>query len=288
MNDSSVYAIDEALEQFLPTANAPYSMVTDAARYSLFAGGKRIRPTLLIEFHLLCGGHAKDAMPFAAALEMIHTYSLIHDDLPCMDDDDLRRGRASCHKAYGESTALLAGDALLTHAFYTAAQTVSVPPDRVLRALAVLAEKAGIGGMVQGQAMDLAFEKEIPTAEELREMYAKKTACLLQAAAMIGCILAGAEQSLVDAAEEYALKLGLAFQMIDDILDLTADQELLGKPTGSDDKNGKFTVVSLTGIEESRKEAACLTQEALNLLTRFQGDQTRLKEMTEQLLFRTY
>ncbi len=205
-----------------------------------------------------------------------------------MDNDDLRRGRPSCHKAFGENTALLAGDALLTHAFYTAAGTKDLPPERVVRALGVLAEKAGISGMVQGQVMDLAFEKETPSPAALREMICKKTACLIEAAAMIGCILAGADETLVRAAEQYAESLGLAFQIIDDLLDYTADETVLGKPTGSDQKNGKTTYVSLYGIEESRREAARLTENARRLLERFDGDRAPLEALTEQLLVRKY
>ena len=288
MSNSITYDFEDALNRFLPENLQLYSMVDGAARYSLFAGGKRIRPKILLAFYRLCGGKDGAALPFAAAIEMIHTYSLIHDDLPCMDNDDLRRGKPSCHKAFGEDTALLAGDALLTHAFFTASSTEEIPPDRVVRASKVLAEKAGIAGMVRGQAMDLAFEKTTPSGDDICEMYAKKTSCLLQAASMIGCILAGAEEKKVNMAEEYGFNLGLAFQIIDDILDCTADETLLGKPTGSDQKNGKTTFVSLYGLKYSRREAARLTNCALSLLDGFSGDSSELKELTNQLLIREY
>ncbi len=280
------YKIEQELDLRIPLTAG--SVVSEAARYSLMAGGKRIRPVMLMEFYRLCGGMDDAALPFAAALEMIHTYSLIHDDLPCMDNDDLRRGKPSCHKAFGEDVALLAGDALLTHAFLTAAKTADLPADRVTRAISVLAEKAGLGGMVQGQALDLAFETKTPTAQEILTMYTRKTSGLLQAAAMIGCILAGASEPLIAAAEEYGRCVGLAFQIIDDILDVTADESVLGKPGGSDEKNGKTTYVTLCGLEHSRSDAARLTDAALAQLEKFDGDTTVLRKLTEQLLIRTY
>lgn len=280
--------IENKLNELLPESGELYSSAVNAMRYSLLSGGKRIRPILLLEFYSLFGGRAEGALNFAAAIEMIHTYSLIHDDLPCMDNDDMRRGRPSCHKAFGYDTALLAGDALLTHAFFAAANAVDIPPERVSRAISVLAQKAGIYGMVGGQVMDLDFEKNGANGEELTAMYIKKTSCLLEAAAMCGAVLAGADEETVKKAEEYAENLGLAFQIIDDILDCTADEKTLGKPIGSDKKNGKTTFVTLFGLDGAKQKAALLTKKAEDILNGFSGDTSYLNELTEYLLNRNY
>ncbi len=276
--------IEKKLESCITADNS----AAQAMKYSLLSGGKRIRPILLLEFYALCGGKGDNALNFAAALEMIHTYSLIHDDLPCMDNDDMRRGRPSCHKAFGEDTALLAGDALLTLAFKTAAETDGIPADRVLKAIAVLAENAGISGMVGGQVEDLAFEKSGATLDELRGMYLKKTSCLLSAGAVCGSILAGADDEELKYAAEYAEKLGLAFQIIDDILDCTSDEKTLGKPIGSDEKNGKTTYVTLLGIDGAKAEAERLSNEALTALCKIKGDNAALRELTADLLDRKF
>ena len=276
--------IEKKLESSITADNS----AAQAMKYSLLSGGKRIRPILLLEFYALCGGNGDSALNFAAALEMIHTYSLIHDDLPCMDNDDMRRGRPSCHKAFGEDTALLAGDALLTLAFKTAAETDGIPADRVLKAIAVLAENAGISGMVGGQVEDLAFEKSGATIDELRGMYLKKTSCLLSAGAVCGSILAGADDDELKYAAEYAEKLGLAFQIIDDILDCTSDEKTLGKPIGSDEKNGKTTYVTLLGIDGAKAEAERLSNEALTALCKIKGDNAALRELTADLLDRKF
>ena len=280
--------IENKLNELLSESGERYSSAVNAMRYSLLSGGKRIRPILLLEFYSLFGGRAEGALNFAAAIEMIHTYSLIHHDLPCMDNDDMRRGRPSCHKAFGYDTALLAGDALLTHAFFAAANAADIPPERVSRAISVLAQKAGIYGMVGGQVMDLDFEKNGANGEELTAMYIKKTSCLLEAAAMCGAVLAGADEETVKKAEEYAENLGLAFQITDDILDCTADEKTLGKPIGSDKKNGKTTFVSLLGLDGAKQKAALLTKKAEDILNGFSGDTSYLKELTEYLLNRNY
>lgn len=277
-----------AVEERLISLAASENAAAEAARYSLLSGGKRIRPILLLEFYTLCGGEGDCALDFAAAIEMLHTYSLIHDDLPCMDNDDMRRGRPSCHKAYGENTALLAGDALLTLAFETAAKTRGIPPERVLRALALLAEKSGVNGMIAGQVEDLSFEEQGADLIGLYGMYLKKTAFLLQAAAMCGCILAGADEERISYAAEYAENLGIAFQIIDDILDCTADEALLGKPIGSDAENGKTTYVTLIGLESARERAAELSERAVAALEKIGGDTAILRELTAELLNRKY
>ncbi len=280
--------IENKLNELLSESGERYSSAVNAMRYSLLSGGKRIRPILLLEFYSLFGGRAEGALNFAAAIEMIHTYSLIHDDLPCMDNDDMRRGRPSCHKAFGYDTALLAGDALLTHAFFAAANAADIPPERVSRAISVLAQKAGIYGMVGGQVMDLDFEKNGANGEELTAMYIKKTSCLLEAAAMCGAVLAGADEETVKKTEEYAENLGLAFQITDDILDCTADEKTLGKPIGSDKKNGKTTFVTLLGLDGAKQKAALLTKKAEDILNGFSGDTSYLNELTEYLLNRNY
>ena len=276
--------IEKKLESSITADNS----AAQAMKYSLLSGGKRIRRILLLEFYAHCGGKGDSALNFAAALEMIHTYSLIHDDLPCMDNDDMRRGRPSCHKAFGEDTALLAGDALLTLAFKTAAETDGIPADRVLKAIALLAQNAGISAMVGRQVEDHAFEKSGATIEQLRGMYLKKTSCLLSAAAVCGSILAGADDEELKYAAEYAEKLGLAFQIIDDILDCTSDEKTLGKPIGSDEKNGKTTYVTLLGIDGAKAEAERLSNEALTALCKIKGDNAALRELTADLLDRKF
>ena len=279
--------IEKRIDEIFPERNTEYKKVIDAARYSLLLGGKRIRPVLMLEFCKLCGGKMEDAIDFAIALEMIHTYSLIHDDLPCMDNDDLRRGKPSCHIKFGEDIALLAGDTLLTTAF-SVASNANIPDDKKVKAISVLAKRAGAHGMIGGQVMDLAFEKEKPDIKSLYDMYILKTGALLSAAAEIGAIIAGADEEAVITAANYALNLGQAFQIVDDILDITGDEKLLGKPIGSDTQNDKTTVVSLIGLEEAKKLAKDLTYEAIGLLDVINKDNEFLKELTLYLLDRNY
>lgn len=279
--------IDKEIDGFFPDLNTEYKEVVEASRYSLTLGGKRIRPILMLEFAKVCGGNIDDVMPFAIALEMIHTYSLIHDDLPCMDDDDLRRGKPSCHIKFGEDTALLAGDTLLTESFGVALKSNACPQNK-LRALDVLCERAGVNGMIGGQVMDLKFEKITPDLEQLKTMCLKKTGCLISAAAEIGCILAGADDDTINTACNFAFKVGLAFQIIDDILDVTGDVSVLGKPIGSDAQNEKTTFVTLLGLEGSQKLAKDLTDEALLLLDKFDGNTDGLRVLTEYLLKRNF
>lgn len=278
--------INSRLDILLPLSGQLYDSVVTAARYSLLDSGKRIRPIILLEFYRLCGGNDDCAYHFAAALEMIHTYSLIHDDLPCMDDDDMRRGRPSCHKQFDEATALLAGDALLTEAFSTAAKTAGIPSDRVVRALSALSSCAGVNGMIGGQVIDLESEGKTVSVSTVNEMCRLKTGALIKAASTIGCILAGADDEKISSSALYAEKVGVAFQIVDDILDHEGDEATLGKPVGSDDKNSKNTFVSLLGIDECRKLASQLTDEALEILDSFDGDSAVLKELTKYLLCR--
>lgn len=223
-----------------------------AMRYSLLAGGKRVRPVLCLSCAALCGGAEDAVLPFAASIEMIHTYSLIHDDLPAMDNDDLRRGKPSNHKAFDEATAILAGDALLTDAFAFMAGT-ALPPVQVLRAVVTLAEAAGAPGMVGGQVLDMIHTGEgTISLAELRRMHAMKTGALIRAACVSGAQLAGASEAQTAALSSYGAALGAAFQIADDILDVTADTATLGKPAGSDAAQGKMTYPALLGLEQSR------------------------------------
>ena len=279
--------IDARLDILLNENDRQYDEVVRASRYSLLSSGKRIRPILLLEFYKLCGGNDDCAYNFACALEMIHTYSLIHDDLPCMDNDDFRRGKPSCHKQFGETMALLAGDALLTEAFSAASRTMGIPAERIVEAMTVLASNAGINGMIGGQVIDLINTDEI-TADDTVAMYKLKTGALINSAAVCGAILAGADEEMKKAAAVYAEKLGLAFQIIDDILDAEGDEATLGKPVGSDSKNDKKTLVARFGVEKCREFADALTKEALETLDAFSGDKTNLIAITEFLLLRKY
>ena len=259
--------------------------VAEAMWYSLSAGGKRIRPVLVMEFCRVCGGDTKNAEDAACAIEMIHTFSLIHDDLPCMDNDEYRRGKPSCHKAYGEATALLAGDALENLAFGIIADAV-IPDSVKVRLVQTLAKAVGVNGMIGGQVIDTEYEgKNIPE-EMLLRMYSMKTSALLKAACLMGCICAEADEEKMTAAIKYAENLGLAFQIIDDILDITGNEQQLGKPIGSDAANGKITYASLNGLEKSNSYAAKLTENALDSLSAFENTEF-LKELTLYLLKRS-
>lgn len=278
--------VENRIDELFPEADVPYNSVIKAARYSLLNGGKRIRPVIMMEFCRLCKGNKSDALDFAVALEMIHTYSLIHDDLPCMDNDDMRRGKPSCHKAFGEDIALLSGDTLLTEAFFIAANA-NVSHDKALKAISFLSSNAGVHGMIGGQILDLSFEENTPDAKALQDMYMRKTAALLIAAASIGCIVAGRDdEATLRSAAKYGYNLGLAFQIIDDILDVTANAEVLGKPIGSDAKNNKTTFVTLYGLEKAFALAAQLSNAALDALDEIGGDTEALYEITNYLLDR--
>lgn len=279
--------IDKRLDILLPASSQYYKAVSEAARYSVFAGGKRIRPVILLEFYKLFGGDDDCAYNFACAVEMIHTYSLIHDDLPCMDNDDMRRGKPSNHKKYGEAMALLAGDALLTESFGVASRTLGIEPERIVRALGFLSKNAGIDGMIGGQVIDTC-SGEPATEEILKKTYLLKTGALIKASAVCGAILAGATDREIEMAAEYAECVGMAFQIIDDILDCSGDEKTLGKPVGSDKKNSKTTMVDLLGVERCRALCKDLTDRAMGILSDFEGETDLLKELTEYLLKRNY
>ena len=251
-------ALDASLEITYPET------IYESMRYSLLAGGKRLRPILCLATCELLDGTESMAMPTACALEMIHTMSLIHDDLPAMDDDDYRRGKLTNHKVYGEDVAILAGDGLLSYAFeHVATQTHDVPPERLLKVVAALGRAVGAAGLVGGQIVDLASEgKPDVTLETLNFIHTHKTGALLKVSVTSGAILAGGDESQVDILAEYAEKIGLAFQIVDDVLDVTATSEELGKSAGKDVQAQKATYPSLWGIEESRRQAKQLVEEA--------------------------
>lgn len=278
--------IEKKLSEIFSSKECEYSHLIDAMAYSVEAGGKRIRPKLLMEFMRVAGGNPENAINFACALEMIHTYSLIHDDLPCMDDDDMRRGKPSCHIKFGEATALLAGDALLTDAFSVALSTENVPFDRVCKAAKVLSECAGSDGMIGGQVIDLKYEEQKAPLNVVLELYRLKTGALLKAAATIGCILAGANEKMISAACVFAENIGLAFQIRDDILDIISTAEELGKPIGSDAEAEKSTYVSLVGLDKAQEDVISFTNEAINALDAFSADTTELKAFALKLIDR--
>lgn len=276
-------AIEQALDEAVPPRRAHMqARLFEAMRYALLGGGKRIRAVLTLAFCRLCGGEERLAMPFACAVEMIHAYSLVHDDLPCMDDDDLRRGRPSAHKAFGEDIALLAGDALLNTAFEC---MLGAPgePAVVLAASRVLARAAGGEGMIGGQVIDLQSEGQKAPLYVLRQMDEFKTVALIDAACAMGCVLAGAGEEQLAAAHRYAGCVGLAFQIVDDILDYEGDPALLGKPVGSDRQNEKSTYVALLGLEGARRLARELTDEAVHALEKFGEEAESLRALARAL-----
>ncbi len=258
----------------------------DAMNYSLEAGGKRIRPVLVYAFCNALGGDYRKAAAPAAAIEMIHTFSLIHDDLPAMDDDDYRRGKLSCHKAFGEAMAILAGDALSVQPFEIIANDGSLTAEQKVKIISCLAKAVGREGMIGGQVIDMENEERTDVDEaNLRNMYRHKTGQLIAVSCMMGCICAGADDKTIQSAADYGFRLGLAFQIIDDILDVTSTTEELGKPVGSDAEENKTTFVTLYGVEKAQEIANSVTEEALECLKVF-GNDAFLTELTEMLLRR--
>lgn len=284
-----VQKIEDILQEYLPKQRGYQSVIMEAMGYSLLAGGKRLRPMLMQETFCLYDGTSKALRPFMAALEMIHTYSLVHDDLPAMDNDEYRRGRKTTHIVYGEDMGILAGDALLNYAFETAFRAFVIEPEDSLaigRALAVLGEKAGIYGMIGGQVIDVKETGHTVAKDVLDTIYRLKTAALIEAAMMIGAILGGASEEDVKKVERIAEYVGVAFQIQDDILDVTSTSEVLGKPVHSDEKNEKTTYVTLMGIDEAKKEVERLSNEAITLLHQLPGKNAFLEELLLQLIHR--
>lgn len=283
--------INNVLEKFLPAEEGQQRIIFEAMNYSVRAGGKRLRPILMEETYHMFGGSSAVIEPFMAAIEMIHTYSLVHDDLPTMDNDEYRRGKKTTHAVYGEAMGILAGDALLNLAYETAAKAfdMEVADARVARAITVLAKKAGVYGMVGGQVVDVESEKsdDCPiTREKLDFIYRLKTGALIESSMMIGAILAGASSDEVSRVEQIAAKLGLAFQIQDDVLDVTSTLEVLGKPVGSDEKNNKATYVTFEGLDKAVSDVERISKEAEEQLDDLGYDDAFLKELFEYLIHR--
>ena len=282
-------AVEQALPVYLPQTDHPWKTVADGMHYACTDGGKRLRPVLLLEFCRLCDGEVDTALPFACAIEMIHAYSLVHDDMPCMDNSPLRRGKPAVHKKYGEDMALLVGDGLLTYAFETMlSHTEGIPANRVLAAALELAHTAGIEGMVGGQTIDLQSEGHTISIEQLNTLQSLKTGALLKAACVMGAVLGGASAEKQNAAKLFGEELGRAFQIVDDILDATSDAATLGKPVGADAAAEKSTYVTLLGLDEARKMAQKHTEAALAALDIFGADADSLRKLTEDLQNRCY
>lgn len=286
-----VAEVEAVIHKYLPEETGYQKTVLEAMNYSVLAGGKRLRPMLMQETYRLFGGKGNVVEPFMAAMEMIHTYSLVHDDLPAMDNDEYRRGRKTTHVVYGEGMAILAGDGLLNFAFETALKAFDIEPvnPNLGKALQVLARKAGIYGMIGGQTADIEAEdmdQSKVTNELLLFIHENKTAALIQSSMMIGAILAGATEETVKAVEKIAYNVGIAFQIQDDILDITSSLEVLGKMTGSDEKNNKVTYVTLNGMEKAKEDVEKLSKEAISLLDSFEDKNEFLNQLIEQLITR--
>lgn len=280
--------IEKIIKEYLPKEEGYQKTIMEAMNYSILAGGKRLRPMLMLETYRLFGGTSKTIYPFMAAIEMIHTYSLVHDDLPAMDNDEYRRGRKTTHIVYGEAMGILAGDALLNYAFETAAGAFQLEPENLAvgQAMLVLARKAGIYGMIGGQVVDVESEGTVIDKEKLDFIHLHKTSALLESAMVIGAILAGANKEEQNLVEKAAGKIGLAFQIQDDILDITSTTEELGKPVGSDEKNGKNTYVAFEGLEKSKEDVKKLSESAMEDLQKLPYENPFLIELIKELIER--
>ena len=280
--------VEDIITKFLPAEEGYQKTVMEAMNYSFLAGGKRLRPMLMLETYRLFGGSSKAIEPFMAAIEMIHTYSLIHDDLPAMDNDDYRRGRKTTHVVYGEAMGILAGDALLNFAFETACKGLMAEPGNpnVAKAMQILAQKAGIYGMLGGQVVDVESEGLPLEREKLNFIYDLKTGALIESSMLIGAVLAGADEEVQNVILQVAGDIGLAFQIQDDILDVTSDIETLGKPIGSDEKNHKTTYVTIRGLEQAQKDVEEISQRALDGLASLKEQNSYLNELVAYLVHR--
>jgi len=286
-----VAEVEAVIRKVLPEETGYQKTVLEAMNYSVLAGGKRLRPMLMEETYRLFGGNSDIIEPFMAAIEMIHTYSLVHDDLPAMDNDEYRRGRKTTHVVYGEGMAILAGDGLLNYAFETALTAFDREPVNPVigKAMQVLAKKAGVYGMIGGQTADIEAEdmdQSKVTNELLLFIHENKTAALIQSSMMIGAILAGASEAEIKAVEKIAYNVGIAFQIQDDILDITSSLEVLGKMTGSDEKNNKVTYVTLNGMDKAKEDVEKLSKEAIYLLDSFENKNEFLNQLIEELITR--
>lgn len=283
-----IQEIQEVINGYLPQETGYQKRIMEAMNYSMNAGGKRLRPLLMMETCRLLGGDIQEAKPFMAAMEMIHTSSLIHDDLPCMDNDPYRRGKQSTWAKFGEDFGVLAGDALIVEAFGAAAKAFETTkfPDRVGKAMGILAQKTGIYGMIGGQVVDVWLTDQPISREEMDFIYRLKTGALLEASMMIGAVLAGADEERLTLVSRIALNVGIAFQIQDDILDVTSSQEVLGKPIGSDEKNCKTTYVSLEGLPKAIEEVKRLSDEAILLLRSIESEHEFLEQLIVMLITR--
>ena len=280
---------ERVIRKYLPEESGFAKTMAEAMNYSMTAGGKRLRPMLMQETYRLFGGEGKEIEPFMAAMEMIHTYSLVHDDLPAMDNDEYRRGRKTTHIVYGEAMGILAGDALLNYAFETAVKAFEIAPEKSLligKALKILAEKAGISGMIGGQVVDVASCGVGLDEGMLNFIYELKTGALIESSMMIGALLAGAEDAELEKVQKIASDVGIAFQIQDDILDVTSTTEELGKPVHSDEKNEKTTYVTLKGLEKATRDVEVISQEALELLSGLDRENTYLTQLIQELIHR--
>ena len=281
--------IERVLVEYLPEQTGYQKLIMEAMEYSVMAGGKRLRPMLMKETYELLGGTENIVEPFMAAIEMIHTYSLVHDDLPAMDNDDYRRGRKTTHVVYGEAMGILAGDALLNFAFETAAKAFTMFPEKSLeigKAIQILAGKAGIYGMIGGQVVDVESAGTSISKEVLDFIYELKTSALIESSMMIGAVLAGADDAALQKIETIAKNVGIAFQIQDDIQDVTSSTEVLGKPVLSDEKNEKTTYVTLVGVEQAKKYVEQISNEAIELLGEFEVKNPFLEELLRELIHR--
>lgn len=284
--EERIIEVNKNLEKYVEEKECPQETIYKAMNYSVKAGGKRIRPVIMLACAELVGGEMSAVMPFACALEMIHTYSLIHDDLPCMDNDDLRRGVPTNHKVFGEAMAVLAGDALLNCAFETMLKNTDVSPNMTLAAMSEIATSAGTEGMIGGQVIDIESEGKTIDAVTLMTMHLHKTAALIMAAAKVGALLGGGSREDLSSMEEFARYLGIAFQIKDDILDITGNEETLGKKTGVDGLLEKSTFVSIYGMEQSENLLNDYTQKAIEVLSKYGEKAEFLIELSKFLLMR--
>lgn len=280
--------INKVLRGYTEHENNPQSLIYEAMNYSLFAGGKRIRPVIMLLVCDMLSGDENEVMPFACAMEMIHTYSLIHDDLPAMDNDDYRRGKFTNHKKYGEAIAILAGDALLNKAFETVTSAVYKDSSRAIKAMSVLSKSSGTEGMIGGQTVDIESEGKKISPDELLYLHSLKTGAIIRSSGVIGAIMAGAGDDEIKAVDEYCKNFGIAFQIQDDLLDILGNEEILGKATGSDSANEKTTFVTLYGIEESKKAVDSYTEKACSALDVFGSKAQQLKALAYLLVNRSF
>lgn len=284
-----VTEVKSIIESYLPEEEGFQRTLLEAVNYSMLVGGKKLRPLLMQQTYAMFGGTSPTIRPFMAAIEMIHTHSLIHDDLPAMDNDEYRRGKKTTHVVYGEAMAILAGDALLNYAYETAAKAFDLDPGnpRVGKAFQILAAKTGLDGMIGGQSVDVEYVDKPLTQEQLFFIYKLKTSALIEASMMIGAVLAGATQEETEKIERIARNVGLAFQIQDDILDVVGEEETLGKPTKSDEKNKKTTYVTVKGLEKAQEDVAKYSEEAIRIMEELPYENEFLHELILHLIHRT-